>query len=982
MKRAGPTLLVAAAIVVASAVNTYGAGPGMLSGHVVTSWTTNDGVPIGPVLAFAQDSDGYLWLGTTGGVVRFDGARFTNWDAISDTPLPRVSVFALTIAADGTLWIGFDGVGVRGVRDGAVLAPEGGTPPRGRITSLLEDSDGTLWAASGGRLYRLREAQWEAISREMLPADDVYSVEELPPGELWIGAGTGAFRLCRSCGAFERAAPGPARGVTKAADGTLWASDPVRVVRRLDDGGTPQGAAGRGLRLLRDSRGNIWVATIGQGLWRIRSDGADAAPLVEHATAQTGLSGDVVQGLYEDREGNIWVGTMGGLHSLTPQLLKPLVTDGLVRAVEPDADGTVWVGTSQGLLRFTQWQGGWRGERVGPDGIDVRSLHREASGALWIGTDRDLWRRHVGPVVPVSGVPAMQGVRSITSDGSSTWVGDGRQLFHFERGVLSPAVPHGNRDGVVLAYADSRGSLWTAFRDGTIVVRKRNGGEVTFSAPEDAGLEGVRATDTIFEDSRHVVWVGGTAGLRRFSDGAIATLNRHNGLPAARIMAMTEDHAGYLWLLADRGPDYVGRRGAVIRLHPGAFTSAVSGGAALDYTLYDATHGVALLTIQNTSAARSKDGAIWFVAGGSLTVVDPRRLPDDAAPRPPARIEGAIVDGARVAASSDAPLPAGTRNVQIDYTSLRLTSPGQLRFRYRLEGFDRDWVYAGARRQAYYTRLGAGDYAFHVAASDDGAMWGPPVAWRFSVRPAFHETAWFFGLSATCLGLAGWATWRGRVWVVEQRFSAVLTERARLAREIHDTMLQSMVGLGLQCQAIARRCGEASEQREQLLDLRRQVEEHIRVAREAILDIRSPMLETHGLAGALEMVGRRAVSGAATEFEIVSEVRTDRLPTRVQSELFRIGHEAIANAAKHASARTVRVELRAERRATVLRVSDDGQGFDYDGVLGELNGHYGLVSMRERAARLGGRLSVSSSPARGTTVEAVIPARPRHEGSR
>ena len=869
-----------------------------------------------------------------------------------------------------------------GVRDRKVFAPDAGTPPRGRITSLLEDHDGTLWAVSAARLYRLRGQQWEEISRQTLPADDVYSVAELAQDELWIGAGSGAFRLRKSSGVFERVATGPARGVTRTMDGTIWVSDPVRVVRRLDNSKTPPGAAGRGLRLLHDSRGNIWVATIGQGLWRVRGSATDAS-MVEQATAQTGLSANVVQALFEDREGNIWVGTMGGVHSLTPQFLEPLVVDGLVRTVEPAADGSVWVGTTQGLMRFTEVQGDWRGDGAGVDGLDVRALHRDATGALWIGTDRDIRRLHNGDVVPVHREPSMRGVRSITSNGLSTWVGDGDRLLRFDRGVATQnnARDDGDR-GIVRAFADSRGNLWTALRDGSMVVKPREGQKVTFAAPEDPGLEGVRATDAIFEDSNHVVWVGGTAGLRRFSDGQIAALDRRNGLPAARVMAITQDHADYLWLLADRGPDYVGRRGAVIRLHPTEFASAVSGQGTFKYSLYDSSHGVALLTIQNTGAARSTDGALWFAAGGSLTVIDPRRLPDDAATRPLARIEDGIIDGTRIAASPGAPLPAGTRNVQIDYTSLQLTSPGQLRFRYKLEGFDREWVNAGARRQAYYTLLDAGDYAFHVAASGDGATWGATAVWRFSVRPAFYETGWFFGLTATCLGLVGWVTWRGRVWVVEQRFTAVINERARLAREIHDTMLQSLVGLALQCQAIARRCGVESEQGEQLLDLRRQVEGQIRTAREAILDIRSPILETHGLVEALGTVGRRALAGARAEFEIVSDVKTDRLPTSVQGELFRVGQEAITNAAKHAAARNVRVELRSERSTTVLRITDDGLGFDYDAVLVELNGHYGLISMRERAARLGGNLNVTSTPGQGTTVEMVIPASSASQGSR
>jgi signal transduction histidine kinase len=313
--------------------------------------------------------------------------------------------------------------------------------------------------------------------------------------------------------------------------------------------------------------------------------------------------------------------------------------------------------------------------------------------------------------------------------------------------------------------------------------------------------------------------------------------------------------------------------------------------------------------------------------------------------------------------------------VQIDYTALRLTAPGQIRFRHRLDGFDRDWVDAGARRQAYYTNLAPGSYVFRVQANGDGIGWTAPEAhWPFAVQPAFHQTGWFYALGGTALLLVAWGVAHTRVWILNRQFAATLAERTRLSRELHDTMLQSLAGIALQVQAISRQClPDASEQRSQLLALRREVEEYIREARQAILDLRSPMLETSGLVGALTEIGRRAVV-LPTRFELsAARIAAD---AATESELLRIGQEAITNAVRHAGATLIRVDVRQDADLIRLRVTDDGRGFDVDATTAS-SGHYGLLGMQERAARLGGCLTVTSS-AGGTVVEASVPyARPR-----
>jgi signal transduction histidine kinase len=395
------------------------------------------------------------------------------------------------------------------------------------------------------------------------------------------------------------------------------------------------------------------------------------------------------------------------------------------------------------------------------------------------------------------------------------------------------------------------------------------------------------------------------------------------------------------------------------------------------YQAYDANQGLAGVPL-GSSIVRAADGTIWVLSGGNLTVVDPRSLPADTTMAPPqVRIEGASVDGERVAHTTGRALPPGTRRVEIDYTALRLTAPRQLRFRYRLDGFDSDWVDAGARRQAYYTNLAPGEYVFRVEASGEGNVWEQPAAtWRFAVRPAFYQTAWFYSIVVLTCTAAGWGAWRTRVWILRRQFAATIAERTRLSREIHDTMLQSLAGVALQCQAIASRCGSSAGQaREQLLTLRREVEQHIREARQAVMDLRGPLLETRGLAGALEEVGKRLINGHPIALEIATPgFQPDRVSDETERELLRIGQEAISNAIRHGNATRIRVDLRHEAGLVRLRVADNGRGFDVQAALADGAAHYGVIGMRERAARLGGALALTSAPHQGTLVDVHVPA--------
>lgn len=954
----------AAAFFLIAAAATFAAPPpasaddgrgALLSGYTMTSWTLADGVPIGPVSAMVQDAEGYLWLGTTSGVVRFDGARFTPWDALYSTFLPHRDVRALALARDGTFWIGFDRIAnsasVGAWRNGALTFPTAGAAPHATASSLLADRTGCVWAVSDGVLYRLRHGRWDVVHTGALGHATVVSVREDAGGTLWIGTRQGVFRT-RDGEAFELVEAGIARETSQSADGTLWMTDPAHGARRQGAQAPAMGLDGWGARLLHDRRGNLWVGTTGQGLWRVRDTTTASPPLVERATTQTGLSSDTVQSLLEDRDGNIWVGTMTGLHSLTPQELMRLASGSLVRAILPEPGGSVWVGTASGLMQFRHDGGVWRGRPVGSR-WDIRSLFRDARGQAWAMTDHGLRLLAHGELVDA---PPPSAVDPPCSGGGMT--------------VATAPDPAALPRPHCVAHSQT----WAADTSGALTVR-RGDHTATIIRPSSPAI-GAQTVDAIFEDALGTIWAGGTAGLWRVRDGRVEQLSEREGLPAQRVLAITQSLDGDLWLAVDRGPAHPGRRAALIRLNSSEFDRATTGDTPISGDrIYDALDGLGGVPL-GAAAARSSDGTLWFAFGGVLTVVDPAQVLHERDHVAPARIAGVTVDDRPVTMADAGFLRPGTRKLQIDYTALRLTAPRQVRFRYRLDGFDHDWVDAGARRQAYYTNLAPGKYLFRVRANGNDDTWVSPEAhFPFSVQPSFRQTGWFYALCGTALLLVTWGAAHTRAWILHKQFAATHAERTRLSREIHDTMLQSLAGIALQIQAIARRSApHAAEQQAQLLALRREVEEHVREARQAIMDLRSPILEACGLAGALAEVGRRIVA-PPTHFDMSADP-ISVATIAIEGELLRIGQEAIANAAHHASAAHIHVDLRQVADTLRLRVTDDGRGFDVDGMLADDSDHYGLTGMQERATRMGGRLTVTSSIT-GTVVEATVPcARP------
>jgi len=957
-------LLVLGAIVPAAADE----GSSLLSEYSLTSWTDGDGVRLGTVHAIAQDRDGYLWIATSAGLLRFDGARFTPWNSLTDTPLPESPAAALLVARDGTLWVGLTDSGVRHIR-GSQLRPE--DQPQGTlgaVTDLAEGPRGTIWAVSDNALFKIDQGRWQAVAVALSGRKVV--VQRLfiaRDGAVWVATAAGVFRWSDTRNELQHVAAGFAWDVHEDADRRLWRTDVVAGFRPLeDDAPPPRPFSGSGYRLTHDRHGNLWLATLGEGLWRARISRRGAVETIERTMLRTGLSSDSVQSLLEDKDGNIWVGTTVGLHRLTERKLAPVQDVGFVVDVAASSDG-VEVGTTNGLLALSATAGEWPRARGPARGPALRTLLRDGRGTWWIGANNGAWSltRGVFMHLPLSPPPSTPVTFLAPAADGGVWLGYDGWLHHWNGVAAAPLrIPpaHGVTQ-ITQAFADSRGRLWIAFNHGRIGVVERDG---MFRVPD--AREGLAdGTQAFLEDEAHALWTAGSAGLSLVTDGGAVTIDTANGLPASRIWAVVQDDEGYFWLSLDRG---------LLRARRDDLVKATADPShRIQYTTYGTADGLAGAPLGNVRSARSADGRLWFVMGGGLTEVDPKQLgPVHPPANTPVRIETAIANEERLTPAPMMSLPAGTKRLQISYTAVALSPGSELRFRYRLDGFDTEWTEAGARRQAFYTNLSPRQYEFHVEAFGDDGRWAPSSAmWVFAIRPAFYRTSWFYGASLAGAGLFVAMAWQLRLRRVRREFKLVLAERARLSREIHDTLLQSLVGVALQFDGIARTLDAASPAFGQLLRIRRHVEAYIREARQSIWDLRSPVLETHDLLAALREFGKEAATQANARFSATTAGTPRECPPKVENQLLRIGQEAVTNAVRHAGASRIALELRFDDRAVTLRVSDDGCGFEYRDDAHDADNHYGLTSMRERAEELGGRLNIVSGAGRGTVVEATVP---------
>jgi signal transduction histidine kinase/ligand-binding sensor domain-containing protein len=940
-------------------------------------WASENGVP-GDVFSIAQDLEGFLWLGTQTGLLRFDGHHFTPWEpADSASAPPNGPVHAIVGSDDGSIWVGLGGgAGVVRIHRGQIVryTTAEGAPPG--VSAMIQDRQGAIWVATRRGLFRFFNGKWALLGKaEGYSGAEAFSLYEDRAGRLWAGTASGVYQKKSDTFELVDATSTNVQSLVEDASGAMWVTDSRDVLKRLFTHSAPPHEEKVRLptgawRLLRDGRGQIWAAAFGGGLMRVR-DPLDASAIIERYEYEHRLAGSP-RALYEDREGNIWVGMRGGLIRLSESSfssvtqLEGLTNDG-VRTATVGSDGSVWVATGHGLNRFSSTG------RTAYSKSQTMALHSDRRGTLWMFGAGEISRFVDGRfvTVPVPEVIRTSRVMALTTDFDDTlWLctalrgvmaWDGKVVSRFEgkTDILDRACQS--------IYTDKRGRVWIGGLAGGVVVHEK-GVFRTFGVNEGLTRGAVLA---ILEDAKGALWFSTLAGVTRIQDGRVTSITLENAPLKDLVPVLVEDLEGYIWVGVNSGA-------AVIRFHPSE-VDKVTGNPSyqLEYSLFDESDGMQLgsQTWQaGVAAVRAGDGRLWVATGLGMTVIDPSSLPPSRRPPPP-QIEGIVADGRRVSPARGLSLPNKTSTLRIEFGTISLSSSSKLRFRYMLEGLDDEWVYAGNVREATYANVPSGDYRFRVSTTANGE-WTEAAWWEFSVAPPFYRTREFAAFSVLGLMVVFGAAWWFRLRAVRNQYALVFAERARVSREIHDTLLQSLAAIGVELETIATQLEPSQDPaRDGLRRLRRQVGHCLREARESILELRNNSMRPRALVDVLRELAEHTTKskGVRTEFSVTGRQRACTGDADVQ--LLRIAQEAVVNAVRHGRATQIHITLHFEKDGVRLTISDNGCGFvpeerDPAPASGE---HLGLLTMRERAARLRGRLALISNPGAGTTIEAAVP---------
>ncbi len=962
-------------------------------GH--TAWRIQDGDLSGAPHAITQTKDGYLWIGTETGLVRFDGVRFAPWVPPAGKRLPSRKISSLMSANDGSLWIG-TGRGLAHWKDRNLVDYP---TAQGFIESILQDPKGTVWIVRSGvsdqhgglcKISETDEVRCYGPSDGM-PFIYAQAIERDAAGNLWVGSSTG---ICQWNPESEKARAYLPKELERAEGlqgvsalvaqpgGALWVgiswTGKGLGLQRFEGGAWKSfvipgfdGSRFKVSALFIDREGGLWVGTDSDGILRIYKDKVDRFGNAD------GLSSDSVNSFYQDREGDLWVVTSKGIDRFRDMAVATLskregLTSEGAQSVFAARDGTVWIGNLQALDFWRQGKLSAISAGKGLPGRLVTSLFQDHSDRLWVGIDGGLMVYDHGqfrPIHTADGQPLGVVVAIVEDTEHNIWAAVTTpalfriQDFTVREENVPPKIPRAES----LA-PDSTSGIWLGLLNGGLA-RYRQGRLETFPTAQPP-ISGV--VNNLFVDSDNSVWAATGNGLIRWKAGKVESLDSRNGLPCNSISAIVADDRGSLWLDAACGYIAVDRSELE--------TWSRQPGYQLKTRVLDAFDGAQTgVTHFRPTAARSMDGKLWFANQNVVQEIDPAHLHRNAVP-PPVHIEQVIADHKVYENAGELRLPPLTRDLEIDYTALSLAVPQKVRFRYQLEGHDADWQDPQGRRQAFYTDLAPGAYRFHVIASNNDGVWNETGATMgLTVLPAYYQTIWFRLLCCAIFAFLLWALYRLRLQQVAARMQARLeerlAERERIARDLHDTLLQGFVSAYMQLDVANDRLPPDSPAKplvQRVLDLMKQVSEE---GRNAIRSLRSPGAGGNDLAQVLSRVQEELPAQSPVDFRVIVEGKPRQLHPVIREEVCRIAREAIINSFLHANATSIEVEIEYGIRRLGITVRDNGCGIDSKLLQTGREGHWGLSNMRERAEKIGAKLDVLSRPGAGTEVQLYVPGK-------
>ena len=963
------------------------------------AWKIEDGFLGDMVNALAQDGDGYFWIATNSGLFQFDGVRFTRWEPPDGSRLPAM-ILSLLADRDGSLWIGTnDGLvhmehgGLTRYKTGqgvvvqlilqdqagkvwfypfqfhnnedevlcavaqsklSCYGRKDGIPSHGPLTALMQDGSGKFWLGGSESVTGWAGGPAEAHSFEALKNNQdqlgVFSLVAEQDGSLLAGI----------------AKQGPGAGLQRLRNGK-WTTVSAEGF---------DGSKHKIFRVFVDRHQALWIGTFNEGIYRLYRGQMD------HFDSRNGLSGDIVGSIFEDSEGSLWVGTNGGLDQFRDLAVQAFPKTMYPKASEFDnvvttPDGTLWVGGDGVLYTLRNGTNTFVAQSGDVKGRQVTAIFGDRAGRMWIGLDNTMNLLRDGKFIAVrsaDGKPTGFTLSMAEDTDGQLWAltaGPPRTLLRIDTKLLQ-ATPLPEGVGASKIASDPRGGLWIGLNNGGIL-HFANGKMVP--VPLGPGFNSRIAQLTVLPDGG--VMTASESGVGFLDGESVQLLGAANGLPCLNVNSFVFDTRGDLWLYTECGLLEVNgeefqhwRKDPSVRVQPRVF---------------DAADGVRKHLPPFEGAARSVDGRLWFNSMEALQMVDPEHMHQNVTP-PPVHIEGIRADFRDQKLSKDVALAPLTRDIEISYTAMSFAAPSKTLFRYRLTGFDQEWHDVGSRRQAVYMNLEPRRYTFQVLARNNDGVWNESGdTMSFTIAPKFYQTWWFRIVWLLAIALLLWGIYQMRLREVQRQFNAGLEERVgertRIARELHDTLLQSLHGLMFQFQAARNMLPRSPEKAMETLDEAISgTEQAIAESRDAIHNLRPEAIGQGDLAQLLKQVGEELGSAPdanrrAPAFDVIVEGEPRMLSPMVQHEAYNVGREVIRNAFRHADAQHVEVEVRYGKSQLRLRLRDDGKGIDPK-ILEESRrpGHWGLPGVRERAERIGSQLDFWSETGAGTEVELKVPA--------
>jgi ligand-binding sensor domain-containing protein/signal transduction histidine kinase len=952
----------------------HGMAFGTPEGYTKRLYQMRDGLPEQTVQAFAQTPDRYLWIGTTGGLLRFDGARFVLFNHDNTPALRENSVFCLLTARNGELWIGTEGGGLVRLSHGVFRlfsVAEGLTD--GFVRTIAEDRQGTIWVGTDNGLFRYSGGAMERVDgRKGVPQIAVHAIRPDSRGRLWVGGSkllafeNGVAREYRLPGLYSQ---NRVKSIQELRDGSIWVGT-VSGLNRMDRAGNFHRVAsisGTVRTLCEASDGALWAGTIGHGITVYRE--GKTIPL----TAPESLPSNTVLNVFEDAEKNVWIGTQAGLlrYSRTPVSVLPLpgAADSDFGTLTLERDGMLWVASTH-LFRL---QGGKAIAYVLPGmaGEHVRNVFRDRDGSLWLGTDGS------GVFHSVNGrlehYTSRQGLVNnfvrvfLQGRDGSLWIGTDEGVSHwngheFHNYQVRDGLCHFSIRSLL---QDAQGGVWIGTDHG--LSHLREGVFVQDAATETLRQEKVWA---IHADSDGHLWFGTrNNGLYRFAGGSVTHYTTADGLASNSVYQILEDGRGNFWLSSPGGISLLNRHELDQRA-----ARAGQGLSLVFYGFSDQAEATEIYGGTQPSGWMGAQGDVWFPSNRGPIHILPRRTGEREAP--PVVIEQLAIDGRLQGVAGTLRLSPDNSRLEISYAPVLLGSQEGLRCRYKLEGFDENWSEASSRRIASYTNLPPGHYRFRVQVFDV-SMPGNVSEDSLTIvkRPHFYRTYWFIGVCLLGAASLVLAFYRLRLRQMRARFRIVLEERSRLAREMHDTVIQGCTGVSALLEALSSLEKSSPEKKDgDLLEFaRRQMRATIEEARQAVWNLRRGDAASDDFNHLATRMAEKttAEAGIPTECRISGKVFA--LNQLVSHELSMVIRESLHNAVRHAHPSRIDVAIDYGTENLAVRVTDDGAGFAPSTAAEPVPGHYGIMGMRERVRRIGGRFALTTAPGTGTEILIEVP---------